>query len=317
MKGAGAISQPCSILVLGAGELGMAVLQHLALRAASLPRLVLSVLLRPEGISPADDLRKRAQAAELQLSGVRVVFGDLAQDSEAALASIFRGFDTVIGCTGFVAGRSIQLKLARAALVGGVKRYLPWQFGVDYDVIGKRSAQDLFDEQLEVRDLLRSQSTTEWIIISTGMFTSFLFEPSFGVVDLPQNTVHALGSWENSVTVTTAEDIGKLTAEILLTEPKISNRVLYTAGDTVTYGHLADTIDLVLQRRIERVLWTVPMLKEQLAADPENAISKYRVVFAEGRGVAWPTDQTFNAQKAIPVVGIERWLREHLSPEPS
>ena len=33
----------------------------------------------------------------------------------------------------------------------------PGKFGVNYDVIGRGSAQDLFDEQLEVRDLLRSQ----------------------------------------------------------------------------------------------------------------------------------------------------------------
>ena len=154
----------------------MTVLRHLARRAVSMPELALSVLLRPEG-NCADDLRKREQAAELRLSGVRVVFGDLAQDAESALASTFGQFNIVIGCTGFVAGRSIQLKLARAVLAGGVKRYLPWQFGVDYDVIGKGSAQDLFDEQLEVRHLLRSQKVTEWLIISTGMFTSFLFEP--------------------------------------------------------------------------------------------------------------------------------------------
>lgn len=313
MNAAGSKPPSCSILVLGAGELGMSVLRRLVQRAVSMPELALSVFLRPEG-NRADYLRKREQAAELQSYGVRVVSGDLAQDSEAALALIFRQFDTVIGCTGFVAGRSIQLKLARAALAGEVKRYLPWQFGVDYDVIGKGSAQDLFDEQLEVRDLLQSQQVTEWIVISTGMFTSFFFEPSFGVVDLGQNTVHALGSWENSVTVTTAEDIGKLTAEILFTEPRISNKVLYTAGDTITYGKLADTIDLVLHRKVERALWTVPTLKEQLAADPGNAIAKYRVVFAEGRGVAWPIDQTFNHQRAVQVINVERWVRDHFSP---
>ncbi len=75
------------------------------------------------------------------------------------------------------------------------------------------------------------------------------FEPSFGVVDLSRNVVHALGSWQNSVTVTTAEDIGKLTAEILFTEPKISNSVVYTAGDTITYGQLADMIDLAFIER--------------------------------------------------------------------
>ena len=91
---------------------------------------------------------------------------------------------------------------------------MPWQFGVDYDVLGKGSAQDLFNEQLEVRELLRAQRATEWIIISTGMFTSFLFEPAFGVVDLAKNTVHALGSWDTQVTVTTPEDIGMLTATV-------------------------------------------------------------------------------------------------------
>lgn len=80
----------------------------------------------------------------------------------------------------------------------------------------------------------------------------------------------------------------------------------------MTYGQLADTVDLILERKVNRVLWTVPMLKEQLATDPNSALCKYRVVFAEGRGVAWPVDRTFNAQKALPVVGIERWVREHL-----
>lgn len=63
-----------------------------------------------------------------------------------------------------------------------MKRDLPWQFGVHYDVIGKGSVQDLFDEQFECETLLRSQQAMEWIIVSTGMFTSFLFETSFGVV---------------------------------------------------------------------------------------------------------------------------------------
>ena len=310
ISGERAVARFGSILVLGAGELGIAVLRALAQRAVTMPEVTVSVLLRPGG-TDANNLRKQQQAAELQSLGVRFVFSDLAQDSEADLATIFRQFHTVIGCTGFVAGRSIQLKLARAALAGKVKRYLPWQFGVDYDVIGRGSAQDLFDEQLDVRAVLRSQSETEWITISTGMFTSFLFEPSFGVVDLSRNVVHALGSWQNSVTVTTAEDIGKLTAEILFTEPKISNSVVYTAGDTITYGQLADMIDLAFHRKVERVLWTVEALMKELAADPSDAIRKYRVVFAQGRGVAWPIDNTFNGQRAVPVVSVKHWLREN------
>jgi NmrA-like family len=305
------MSDNTSILVLGAGELGMAVLRGLAGCAARTPGTTLSVLLRPSTIASQDPARQR-DIAELRSLGVEPLPGDLVEGSAAELSALFEDFHTVIGCTGFVAGRSIQLKLARAALDAGVKRYFPWQFGVDYDAIGRGSAQDLFDEQLDVRDLLRSQDRTEWVIVSTGMFTSFLFEPSFGVVDLAEDTVHALGSWDTAVTVTTPEDIGVLTAEIVFAEPQIMDRVVYTAGDTITYGRLADIVDSVLGRKVRQVAWSVPELKADLARDPGNSIKKYRVVFAEGRGVSWAMDRAFNAEREIKVSDVEQWARANL-----
>jgi hypothetical protein len=56
----------------------------------------------------------------------------------------------------------------------------------------------------------------------------------------------------------------------------------------------------------------VPRLKAELAVDPANPIRKYRVVFAEGRGVSWEIGKTFNAQHGIEVVNVERWARENL-----
>ena len=299
------------ILVLGAGELGMAVLRNLARHVALHPGTSLTVLLRPSTItSEAPD--KQRDIAELRSLGIEILPGDLVAGSAADLSVLLRDFHTVIGCTGFVAGSSIQLKLAQAVLNAGVKRYFPWQFGVDYDVIGKGSAQDLFDEQLDVRNLLRSQDHMEWVIISTGMFTSFLFEPSFGVVDLARNTVHALGSWDTAVTVTTPEDIGALTAEIVFAEARIVNRIVYTAGDTITYARLADLVDSVLGLKVQRVEWSLARLRDDLEKDPNNPIKKYRVVFAEGKGVSWPLDKTFNARRGIEVWDVERWARSNL-----
>jgi NmrA-like family len=301
-----------SILVLGAGELGMAVLRNLVRRAGPVPGVSISVLLRPstlESRSPG----KQKEVAELRALGIEVVPGDLAVQSVAALADTFARFDTVVSCTGFVGGPGVQRKIAQAALDAGVKRYFPWQFGVDYDVIGRGSAQDLFDEQLEVRELLRSQEQTEWVIVSTGMFMSFLFESSFGVVDLERNAVNALGSWENAVTVTTPEDIGALTSEILFAEPRIVNQVVHVAGDTVTYRQLADALDTLLSVKVRRTQWSVPELKRELAKDPHDPIRKYRVVFAEGRGVSWDKRRTFNAQRGMAVCGLEDWVRQNLS----
>ncbi|NYH25500.1 aromatic alcohol reductase [Paraburkholderia bryophila] len=305
------MSHPQSILVLGAGELGMAVLRNLARLAAVKTGVSVAALLRPSALD-SNDPAKQKDVAELRALAIELVPGDLNALSDASLADLFRRFDTVISCTGFVGGKGVQLKLARAALEAGIKRYFPWQFGVDYDVIGRGSAQDLFDEQLDVRDLLRAQQNTEWVIVSTGMFTSFLFEPSFGVVDFERNTVHALGSWDNAVTVTTADDIGMLTAEIVFTEPRIADEIVYVAGDTVTYGQLADGIDAMRGVKSRRVAWSVPQLMSELATQPGDSLCKYRVVFAEGAGVSWHKARTFNAQKQLAVCSMEQWMRDNL-----
>jgi hypothetical protein len=301
-----------AILVLGAGELGMAVLRNLARHARRPAGFSISVLLRPSAIA-SGDMAKQKELAELRELGIGFVEGDLARQSRAELTATFRHFDTVVSCTGFVGGPGVQLKIAQAALDAGIKRYFPWQFGVDYDIIGRGSAQDLFDEQLDVRDLLRAQQNTEWVIVSTGMFTSFLFEPSFGVVDLATHTVNALGDQDNELTVTTADDIGVMTAEIVFEEPRISNRVVYIAGDTATYRDMADTLDRMLDVRVHRNEWSVPELERELAESPDDTLRKYRVVFAQGRGVAWDKAETLNAQKGIALCGIEDWLRDNLS----
>lgn len=74
-------------------------------------------------------------------------------------------------------------------------------------MIGRGSPQDIFDAQLDVHELLRSQHETEWVIISTGMSTVYLFEPDFGAIDLQNDAVHALGSLDTAVTLTPPEDI--------------------------------------------------------------------------------------------------------------
>lgn len=198
-----------------------------------------------------------------------------------------------------------------------MKRYFPWQFGVDYDVIGRGSAQTLFDEQLDVRDLLRAQSGTEWVILSTGMFTSFLFERYFGVVDLEaedgRGVVRALGGWENRVTVTTPEDIGRLTARIVFEEPRFRNEVVYTAGETISYGQLADAVDEVLGRKVKREVWTVEELKASLKEEPDDAVRKYRVVFAEGKGCWWGKEMSFNQRRGLEVEDVREWMVSNLS----
>ena len=291
-----------STLVIGAGELGMAVIDALC-QAAPAGKSSLSVLLRPQiGAEPSP---VRAQLKEF---GVDIVEADLAAASEDKLAAIFARFATVICCTGFVGGMGTQRKITAAVLKAGVERYVPWQFGVDYDVVGRGSGQEVFDEQSDVRDMLRAQDRTHWVIISTGMFTSFLFEPAFGVVDLTDGKVHALGNWNNRLTVTTPTDIGRLTAAVLAHEPRIENEVVYVAGDTFTYAALADMVERHLGRRVDRVLWDMDRLRSKAAAHPDDAMRKYHLAFARDTGVAWDMERTYNARQAMAVTDVQAWL---------
>lgn len=316
MSDAAPAVKSCDILVLGAGELGMPVLRNLARRAKDIDGARISVLLRA-GTIGSDAPEKRRDVDELRDLGIELVPGDLVGSSVDELARVFARYDTVIGCAGYAAGIDTPMKLARAALQAGIPRYFPWQFGVDFEAIGRGSPQDIFDAQLDVRELLRSQVRTDWVIISTGMFMSYLFEPEFGVVDLENSEVNALGSLDTAVTLTTPDDIGTLTAEIVFFEPTIRNEVVYLAGDTVTYGEVADKLEAGLGRPFRRSAWSVPFLKEELANDPGNMMRKYRAAFAMGRGYSWDKAGTFNARHSIPVTDVDDWVGANLGASPA
>lgn len=300
-----------NILVLGAGELGLPVLRNLARKAKDVDGARISVLLRASAVESTEP-GKRNDIALIRDLGIEIVIGDLVKSTIDELAVVFARYDTVIGCAGYAAGIDTPMKLARAALQARIPRYFPWQFGVDFDVIGRGSPQDIFDAQLDVRELLRGQRETEWVIISTGMFMSYLFEPEFGVVDLKNNAVHALGSLDTAVTLTTPDDIGALTAEIVFARPRIRNEIVYLAGDTVTYGEVADKLQAGLGRPFARSAWSVPYLMDELARDPRNMMRKYRAAFAQGRGVAWDKSGTFNHREGIPVTDVATWIQANL-----
>lgn len=300
-----------NILVLGAGELGLPVLRSLANRARSINGVKISVLLRASAVESNSEDKQR-DIAEIRDLGIEIVIGDLVKSSIDELAVVFARYDTVVGCAGYAAGVNTPMKLARAALQARIPRYFPWQFGVDFDVIGRGSPQDIFDAQLDVRELLRSQQVTEWVIISTGMFMSYLFEPEFGVVDLHNNLVHALGSLDTAVTLTTPDDIGALTAEVLFAIPRIRDEIVFLAGDTVTYAEVADKLESTLDRPFGRKVWTEEYLLDELAREPNNMMRKYRAAFAQGRGVAWDKRGTFNSQRGFTVTDVESWINTNL-----
>ncbi|KNG49880.1 isoflavone reductase [Stemphylium lycopersici] len=298
------------ILLLGAGELGTSLLTHLA----TLPSTQLTLGIR----SPSKYTHLISKHPSLTLLPI-----DLSSPSHI-LSNIFSAFDIVISATGFSADPETVLKLANEILEAGKIKmenrgdrlwFFPWQWGVDYDVTEDgQGLMPLFGAQRDVRNLLRqkaAEGNVSWTIVSTGIFMSFLFEPFWGIVDRTAEAdgkivVRCLRDWEHAVSVTDVDDIGKVLARILLGEVEAKNLVLYVAGDTVSYGRLAEILGRVSGKSVEKVEWPIEHLEQELKADPEDGIKKYQLVFARD-GVWWDTKRTVNHELGMSMIDVETY----------
>lgn len=298
------------VLLLGAGELGSAFLPSLA----ALPNIHVTL-----------GVRTPSKHADLKASNINILALDLVRPSDE-LSKTFAEFDIIISATGFGQSPGTVTKLAEEILEAGRIRkgagkeklwFFPWQWGVDYDVTGDgQGLMPLFGEQKHVRDVLRAKaaaSHVKWTIVSTGIFMSFLFEPFWGVVDREQGiTVRALRSWDHKVTVTEVHDIGKVLARVVAGDVEASDRIVYSAGDTVNYAQLADTIERVAGTKVKREEWSTAHLENEVAADPDNLIKKYRLVFARD-GVWWDKEISVNHKLQLPVTDVEAYVRKHFT----
>lgn len=310
-------THPQKVLILGAGELGLAIteaiLDHQAFDAATIS-LTLAIRAGTLASLEADDGSPRTrELIPFRNRGVLFTSCDLVADAEEELSKLFAQYHTVLHAGAMTLPAGTQLKVTRAALAASVDEYMPWQLGVDYDVIGPEGGQGLFSEQCEVRTLLRSQSRTKWYIISCGIFMSFLFEDFWGVVVRDAagliTGVRALGGWDHLITATTVEDIARCNAELLLVDRDIRGKPTYIAGDTIRYHEFAEMIEKVVGHQVQKEEWTTEYLIDKSVKNPDDKLLKYRVVFSEDRGLAWSKEGTFNDRKGICMEGIEAYMK--------
>lgn len=66
-----------------------------------------------------------ASHQQLAAAGAEFIACDVAAGTVASLTGPFAEFDTIINCMGFIAGTGTQIKITRAVLEAGVKRYFP------------------------------------------------------------------------------------------------------------------------------------------------------------------------------------------------
>lgn len=98
----------------------------------------------------------------------------------------------------------------------------------------------------------------------------------------------------------------------ILFHTQVGHQLVYVTGDIVSYDRLAEVVRRVAAKEVERLLWDKNSLRKDLSRSRQDAMRKYGIALAAGNGVAWELSETYNAQKGIPVVGVEQWLHSKL-----
>lgn len=121
-----------------------------------------------------------------------------------------------------------------------------------------------------------------------------------------------MNDWQHGVTVTHVNDIGKVVARVVHGDVESENRVLFAAGDSVSYEQLVGIVERVTGKKVKREKWDLQHLRAELVKDPDDMIKKYRLVFA-GDGVRWDKEKTVNAKLSITLTDVESWAGQNLN----
>ncbi|KAF3941663.1 hypothetical protein ABW19_dt0205261 [Dactylella cylindrospora] len=302
-----------SILIIGHGELGLSIVKSLHSSGSKPALTTLTILARPQTVASLSSTDP-AKYSLLDSWNIHWLPLDIEAASNDELKTAFTPFTAIIHASGMFTPLGIPTKITRAAMDAGVKYFVPWQFGVNYDAIGPVAGDGLFAEQFGIRKILRQENLNmKWNIISSGLFTSFVFFEPFGIVNADKSIVRALGGWDNKVTLTAAEDIGVLTAKIVY--ERMNGRgedgIVYIGGDTVTYKDIADAVEDKVGKSVERRVLDLKTLKKQAEKEPDNKLTRYQIVFGEGEGCSWEVKDTYNEKNGIKAWTLREWMDTH------
>jgi ribosomal protein S18 acetylase RimI-like enzyme len=113
------------------------------------------------------------------------------------------------------------------------------------------------------------------------------------------------------VTVTDVKGIGRVVADVVFNPTETRNKVVYVAGDTVSYAEVADVVEGVYGGEWKREEWDREYLKRKLEEHPEDLMVKYQNAFGAGVGVSWEMERTLNYQRGIKLTNLREYVDEN------
>ncbi len=265
-----------TVLLVGAtGGLG----SQIANALLDKPGVTLRCLVRPDS---------RKKLAQLEARGAELVEGDLSAGSEAALAKACAGVFSVVSAV--QGGPDViiegQLRLLRAALAAGARRFIPSDYSYDFFKLDEGiNINSDWRRQLAKMAAQEAGTRLEVVHVFQGCFADRHVLGFLGLFDGEKGVIRYWGDGNTPLEFTTYEDTARYTAEAA-TDPNPVPSNFYVAGDTVSILQLANAWQETTGRKpnVER-LGSLEDLKNETArrlkAEPQNMYAWLPLMYAQ------------------------------------
>lgn len=262
------------VLVGATGNLGPHLLQQL--NAA--PDINARVLARPTSAilkNPPKD--------------VSIITADF--DSKDSLAEALKGVDAIVFSTG-VGGFLAQKTFLDAAIAAGVKRFIPSEFGSDYNNVNAQKMA-VFGEKMEARKAIverADRGEITWTALSNGPFLEWCINNGFLGVNAKDKTAILYDGGKNYFSCSSFPDIGKAVVGILRHPEETKNKVVYMQSYRLTIQKLVEVVEKIIGAKLTKSEKSTVELEreagEKIAQGDFSALYDQvrRVIFGEGFG---------------------------------
>jgi len=196
-----------------------------------------------------------------------------------ALIDAFRGHDVIVSCMASLSV-SDQFRFIDAAIVAGVRRYVPSEYGLNNMFPEAQALNAVFRDKGAVQTYLRERAAEgkiEWMSISCGMWISWSMQHDFLGMRVRKNEVTFWDKGEGRFSVTTEENtaLGLVNALIKIPADTKNTNVLLSEFITTPKELMAEierqtgekfTVDLIDS-------WTrIPELQARYASGEVAAV---------------------------------------------
>jgi len=161
-----------------------------------------------------------------------------------ALVEAFKGQDVVINC---ISNPNLeeQMRFVDAALAGGVRRYVPSEYGMDNSNPRAQELNVIFKTKGAVQDYLRKQQDKmEWMSISCGMWIKWSMAHNFLGMHIKEKRLVSWDEGEGKFSASTEENTAlALVRSLTLMPHETKNRSIFLSDFATTQNELFAEIE--------------------------------------------------------------------------